>query len=163
WEQKLLAKEKELGQAEVELKTLEDQLKERYENATMIEKRAGDDRRHVEAKERELLTREKMISDKESGLEKASTESERLRAAVKGLELETKAREGRAAAATPGIKDMEQDAALARWQDDLRKKEEDLQRRQYQLTKEMEAKEQSLRAQVQAGVTDGMEAVTIEE
>ncbi|GEM_PF-1326887 len=249
WEQKLLAKEKELGQAEVELKTLEDQLKERYENATNIEKRASDDRKHLEAKERELLAREKMISDKESSLENASTESERLKAAVKegnarlkdkesqyaellkstkvqqasasstdvalksrqtaldarqrkldemqssvgkeiqrltaenrellqmkkeverkeseltvkALELETKARESRAAASTPGIKDMDQDAALSRWQDELRRKEEELQRRQYQLTKEMEAKEQSLRAQVQAGVTDGIEEVTIEE
>lgn len=249
WEHKLLAKEKELGQTEVELKTLEDQLKERYENATNIEKRAGDDRKHLEAKEREMLAREKMISDKEAALEKAAQEAERLKATVregnarlkekesqyaellkstkvqqatatstegalssrqaaldarqrkldemqaslrkeidrlttenrellqmkkeverkeseltvKALEFETKVRESRAAGSTPGIKDMDKDAALARWQDDLRKKEEELQRRQYQLTKEMEAKEQSLRAQVQAGVTDGIEEVTIEE
>ncbi len=100
---------------------------------------------------RELLQMKKEVERKESEL------------TVKALELETKARESRAAATTPGIKDMDKDAALARWQDDLRRKEEELQRRQYQLTKEMEAKEQSLRAKVQAGVTEGIEEVTIEE
>ncbi|TLZ65924.1 MAG: hypothetical protein E6K16_02365 [Methanobacteriota archaeon] len=100
---------------------------------------------------RELLQMKKEVERKDSEL------------TVKALELETKTRESRAAASTPGIKDMDQDAALSRWQDDLRRKEEELQRRQYQLTKEMEAKEQSLRAQVQAGVTDGVEEVTIEE
>ena len=83
WESKLLAKEGELGQLEVELKTLEDQLRERYENATTIERRAAEDRRHLDAKESEMLAREKMISDKEASIEKATEESDRMKAAVK--------------------------------------------------------------------------------
>src|SRR5437879_5977514 len=38
WESKILAKEKEVGKQEVELRTLESQLRERYENATRIDK-----------------------------------------------------------------------------------------------------------------------------
>ncbi len=249
WEGKLLAKEKELGTLEVELQTLEDQLKERYENATNIEKRAGDDRRHLEAKEKELVAREKMISDKEAVLEKTTEETERLRSAVKeastrlkqkeeeyaellkstkmqqatatsnqgeldrrqaaldarqkkldemhnnlkkeidrlttenrqilqtkkeverreqdlqlqALELETKAREARAAASTPGMKDTDKDSYLAQWEERLRQKEEELRKQKYQQEKELEAKEFALRAQVQAGVTEGAAEVTIEE
>src|SRR3989454_931415 len=100
---------------------------------------------------RELLQMKKEVERREQEL------------TVKSLELDTKSRESRAAASTPGIKDMDKDAALSRWQDDLKRKEEELQRRQYQLTKEMDAKEQSLRAQIQSGVTGGIEEVTIEE
>jgi len=249
WEQKLLMKEKELGQLDVELKTLEDQMKERYENATAIERRAADDRKHLEAKEKELLAREKMISDKETSTEKASTETERLKSAVKeasarlkqkeeeyadllkstkvqqatatssqdeltrrsaalesrqkklddmqtglraeiervskenrellqvkkeverreqelqlkALELETQARETRAAVATPGMRDTDKEAYLAQWEDRLREKEEDLKKLKYQQDKELEQKELALRAQVQAGMTDGAAEVTIEE
>jgi KaiC/GvpD/RAD55 family RecA-like ATPase len=249
WEQKLLAKEKELGQAEVELKTLEDQLKERYENATNIERRANDDRKHNEAKERELLAREKLVSDNEASIEKTTAETERMRVAVKealakgkereaqyeellkatkveqasatsnsetlrsrqaaldarqkklddmqgslkkeierlsqenrqlmqtqkeverreqeltvkALEMETKVKEARAAAATPGLKDMDQEGYLAQWEDRLREKEEELKKQKYQTEKELEAKEQALRVAVQVGVTEGAEDVTIEE
>src|SRR2546426_459065 len=161
WEHKLLAKEKELGTTEVELKTLEDQLKERYENATNIEKRAADERKHLEAKERELMTREKMISDKESAIEKASTEAERLKSAVKEGTARLKEKESEYAELLKSTK--VQQASASSTEDALKRKEEELQRRQYQLTKEMDAKEQSLRAQIQSGVTGGIEEVTIEE
>src|SRR2546426_965634 len=248
----LTERDKELKGGAIEVTAAQRKLESKAWEASGLEaklKREGDERKHLEAKERELMTGEKMISDKESAIEKASTEAERLKSAVKegtarlkekeseyaellkstkvqqasasstedalksrqtaldarqrklddmqaslrkeidrlttenrellqmkkeverreqeltvkSLELDTKSRESRAAASTPGIKDMDKDAALSRWQDDLKRKEEELQRRQYQLTKEMEAKEQSLRAQIQSGVTGGIEEVTIEE
>jgi len=263
WESKLLEKERELGQLEVELKTLEDQVRERYENATTIEKRAAEDRKHLEAKESEMLAREKMISDKEASLEGTAEETERMKAAVKealgrakereaqyeellkatkvqqatatsnedalkarqaaldsrqkklddmqvslkkeiervsqenrqllqsrkeyerreqelmvksleygkreeelaakALESETRAKEARAAAATPGMKEMDKEESLARWEERLRQQEEELKKQRYQTEKELEAKEQALRAAVQAGVSEGAAEVSVEE
>src|SRR6266581_252593 len=82
WETKILAKEKEVGKQEVELRTLESQLRERYENATRIEKQFQGVRRSAEDRESELVSREKSISDKEAALRERSAEIERQGSAV---------------------------------------------------------------------------------
>src|SRR5256712_2603746 len=82
---------------------------------------------------------------------------------VKSLEFETKRQQARAAASTPGVKDMGRDEGLGRWQEELQARADELTRRGGPLPDEMAAKEQALRAQVQAGMTDGIEEVVIEE
>src|SRR6059036_1499820 len=82
WEKKILAKEKELGKQEVELRTMETRLKERYENATRIEKQFQGQRRMFDDRESEYVSREKKISDQEAALRERSTEIERQASAV---------------------------------------------------------------------------------
>src|SRR5213593_213929 len=82
WEKKILAKEKELGKQEVELKTMETRLKERYENATRVEKQFQGQRRMFDDRESEYVSREKKISDQEAALRERSTEIERQASAV---------------------------------------------------------------------------------
>src|SRR2546427_1637300 len=77
WEKKILAKEKELGKQEVELRTMETRLKERYENATRIEKQFQGQRRMFDDRESEYVSREKKISDQEAALRERSAEIER--------------------------------------------------------------------------------------
>src|SRR5881396_1572913 len=82
WEKKILAKEKELGKQEVELKTMETRLKERYENATRVEKQFQGQRRMFDDRESEYVSREKKISDQEAALRERPTEIERQASAV---------------------------------------------------------------------------------
>jgi len=82
WEKKILAKEKELGKQEVELRTMETRLKERYENATRIEKQFQGQRRMFDDRESEYVSREKKISDQEAALRERSAEIERQASAV---------------------------------------------------------------------------------
>src|SRR5213594_1621630 len=82
WEKKILAKEKELGKQEVELKTMETRLKERYENATRVEKQFQGQRRMFDDRESEYVSREKKISDQEAALRERSAEVERQASAV---------------------------------------------------------------------------------
>src|SRR5437016_4736376 len=82
WEKKILAKEKELGKQEVELRTMETRLKERYENATRIEKQFQGQRRMFDDRESGYVSREKKISDQEAALRERSTEIERQASAV---------------------------------------------------------------------------------
>src|SRR5947199_3735644 len=82
WEKKILAKEKELGKQEVELRTMETRLKERYENATRIEKQFQGQRRMFDDRESEYVSREKKISDQEAALRERSNEIERQASAV---------------------------------------------------------------------------------
>ena len=82
WEKKILAKEKELGKQEVELKTMETRLKERYENATRAEKQFQGQRKMFDDRESEYVSREKKISDQEAALRERSAEVERQASAV---------------------------------------------------------------------------------
>ncbi len=82
WEKKILAKEKELGKQEVELKTMETRLKERYENATRVEKQFQGQRRMFDDRESEYVSREKKISDQEAALRERTAEIERQTSAV---------------------------------------------------------------------------------
>jgi len=250
WESKILSKEKELGKLEVELRTLENQLKERYENATRIERRFQEQRKIFEDREAEMVSREKSVSDKEAALEDRSEEVERqtgsvreaqtkleeqarrysellkdtkmkeaaagsnaqdlrrqqatledrekklasmqanLQAEIKRLneenrgllekakemeareselslremELEQSQREARAAAATPGMRDLDREAQLEEWERRLREREDEFKRRQYQKEKELEMREVAVKAQVATGVTEtAEEAVAVEK
>src|SRR5438876_12402000 len=87
-EKKNLAKEKELGKQEVELRTMETRLKERYENATRIEKQFQGQRRMFDDRESEYVSREKKVSDQEAALRERSTESERQASGVEGAQRE---------------------------------------------------------------------------
>ncbi len=82
WESKILAKEKELGKQEVELRTMENRLRERYENATRIEKQFQGQRKMFDDRESEYVSREKKISDQEAALRERSAEIERQASAV---------------------------------------------------------------------------------
>src|SRR5437879_8739576 len=82
WESKILAKEKEVGKQEVELRTLESQLRERYENATRIDKQFQGQRRMYEDRETEFVSREKAIADQDASLRQKTSEDNRQSAAV---------------------------------------------------------------------------------
>ncbi len=82
WEKKILAKEKEVGAKEVEVRSLESQLRERYENATRIDKQFQGQRKVIEDRDREMVEREKSISDREAALRERSSEVERMAASI---------------------------------------------------------------------------------
>ncbi|MGQ0797386.1 MAG: DUF7090 family protein [Methanobacteriota archaeon] len=82
WEAKILAKEKELGKLEVELRSTESQLKERYDSATRLERRFQDQRKGFSDRESEFVSREQHISDQEAALKERASEIERQAAAV---------------------------------------------------------------------------------
>ena len=88
WETKILAKEKEVGKKEVEVRTMESQLRERYENATRIEKQFQGQRKMFEDRESELVSREKAISDKEAALRERAAEIQRQGAAVQDAQVQ---------------------------------------------------------------------------
>ena len=249
WESKILSKEKDLGKLEVDLRMLESQLKERYENATRIERRFQEQRKIFEDRENELVSREKKISDKEAALEDRTEEVDRQSGAIREaqtqiddkyrkyadllkdtklkeaaagssaeeirrkeatiddrekrlatmqvnlqaeirrlneqnrdllekakeveakeseidlreMEMDQRASEARAAAATPGMRDMDREGQLEEWERRLRDREEEFKRRQYQKEKEIEIREQALKSQVATGVAEGAEeAVAVE-
>ncbi len=250
WESKILSKEKEVGSKDVELRTLENQLRERYENATRIEKQFQSQRKILEDRESEMVSREKAVSDQEAAMRERVQEVERqaqavteaqgqvddkvkkyaelfkdakLREAAAGssqeeirqraealesrerklsemqgnlqaeirrlndenrkllekakeveekesemslreLEMENKAREARAAASTPGMRDMDREAQLEAMERRLREREEEFKRRAYQKEKEFEMREGALKAHLTAGATTeaGEEAVAVE-
>src|SRR2546427_733968 len=163
WEKKILAKEKELGKQEVELKTMETRLKERYENATRVEKQFQGQRRMFDDRESEYVSREKKISDQEAALRERSTEIERQASAVEEAQhqLENKTREGRAR----GMRDMGREGQLEEWERRLREREEDLKRRTYQKEKEMEMREGAVKARITtpAGEAEAEEAIAVEK
>ena len=247
WESKILAKEKEVGHKEVELRTLENQLRERYENATRIEKQFQAQRKIFEDHESELVTREKSISDKEADLRERSSEVERMAASIqeaqgelqektkkyaelfkeaklkeaaagssqdelreksetlatrekklaqmqsnlqteikrlneenrkllekskevderdseislKEMELENRMKEERAAAATPGVRDMDREAQLEEWERRLREREEEFKRRMYQKDKELDLRETALKAHLTAATTEAEAAAAV--
>jgi KaiC/GvpD/RAD55 family RecA-like ATPase len=232
WEDRILAKEKELGQADVELRRLENELRAKYEDATRIEQRIQEERDALLAREKEFVAREQAISDKEAALAAQGKELAQLRATVqrarenleekerrygellksakmrqaeastnqeelarrareleamerrvvemkegvkeeiqnlneanrvllakqkeleamenelslRELEMETKARESRAAAATPGVVDLDRERQIELRERRLREREEEFKRRLYQKEKELEMREQALRA-----------------
>jgi KaiC/GvpD/RAD55 family RecA-like ATPase len=92
WEAKILAKEKDLGKLEVELRSMESQLKERYENATRIERRFQEQRKIHEDREGEMVSQEQQISDKETGLRERAAELERQAAAVQEAQVQIDAK-----------------------------------------------------------------------
>src|SRR5207249_3439532 len=174
WESKILAKEKEVGKQEVDLRTLESQLRERYENATRIDKQFQGQRRMYEDRETEFVSREKAIADQEATLRQRASEVNRQAAAVeeresdvqlKALELETKTHEGRSGGSTPGMRDLDRDAQLEAWEQRLRDREEEFKRRTYQKEKEMEMREGAVKARITtaAGAVEAEEAIAIEK
>ncbi len=82
WESKILAKEKEVAKKEVEVKTLENRLREKTENATRVEKQLGGQRKSFDDRESEFVSREKKIADQEAALRERTAEIERQGAAV---------------------------------------------------------------------------------
>jgi len=82
WESKLLAKEKELGKLEVEVRTMEGQVRERYDNSTQIERRFQEQKKSFGDRESEFVSREQQISDQEAALKERAGEIERHAAAV---------------------------------------------------------------------------------
>jgi len=82
WESKILAKEKELGKLEVELRSMEGQLKERYDSATRLERRFQDQRKGFSDRESDFVSREQSISDQEAALKDRAAEIERQASAV---------------------------------------------------------------------------------
>ncbi len=240
WQTKLLAQEKKTNEKEVEVRTLENQLREKWDNANRIEKQFQAQRKIHEDRERDLVKREKSISDKESDLKERSSEVERMAASIqeaqselqdktkkyaelfketklkeaaagssqdeirersealasrekkltemqrnlqaeikrlneenrkllekskeveekeseislKEMELENRAKEERAAAATPGMRDMDRDAQLEEWERRLRDREEEFKRRMYQKDKELEMRESALKAHLTGTSTE---------
>jgi len=102
---------------------------------------------------RKLLEKSKEMEEKESEI------------GLRELEVETKVREARAAAATPGMRDMDREAQLEEWERRLREREEEFKRRMYQKEKEFELRESAVKAQISTGVSEAAteEAVAIEK
>ena len=245
WEAKILAKEKEVGAKEVDLRALENQLRERYENATRIDRQFQSQRKILEDRESDMVEEEKLLSDREAAIKDRVADLDRRAAAIaeaqaqldgkakqyaelfketklreaaagssqdelrqkaealgvrerklsemqtnlqteikrlneenrkllekakeldekesevglREMELEKEAREARAAAATPGMKDMDREAQLEMWERRLREREEEFKRNMYQKEKEFELREQA----VQAHATDSAEAAAAAE
>lgn len=94
WEAKILAKEKEIGNREVEVKTLETRLHDKNENATRTDKQFHSQRRMMDDRETEMVTREKSIADQESALRQRAAEIDRQAAAMaeaqRGIDDKTK-------------------------------------------------------------------------
>ena len=131
WESKILAKEKEVGHKEVELRTLENQLRERYENATRIEKQFQAQRKIHEDRETELVTREKSISDKEADLKERSAEVERMAASIQEAQGELQEKTKKYAELFKEAKLKE--AAAGSSQDEIRERSESLAAREKKL------------------------------
>ena len=140
WETKILAKEKELGKQEVELRTMESQLRERYENATRIDKQAQGQRKMFEDRESELVAREKSISDKEAALRGRAAEIQRQGAAVEDAQHEL---DGKTKKYAELFKDAKMKEAVAGSNEqDIRRQKETLDSRERKLA-EMQANLQS--------------------
>ena len=131
WERKILAKEKEVGAKEVEVRTLENQLRERYENATRIEKQFQAQRKIFEDRESELVAREKSISDKEAVLKERSSEVERMAASIQEAQGEIQQKTKKYAELFKEAKLKE--AAAGSSQDELRQRSESLDGREKKL------------------------------
>ncbi len=132
WESKILAKEKEVGKKDVELRTLENQLRERYENATRIEKQFQAQRKIFEDREKELVTREKGISDKEGDLKERSSEVERMAASIQEAQSELQDKTKKYAELFKETKLKE--AAAGSSQDELRQKTRTIEDRAQKIT-----------------------------
>ncbi|HYS72626.1 MAG TPA: ATPase domain-containing protein [Thermoplasmata archaeon] len=136
WETKILAKEKELGKQEVELRTMESQLRERYENATRIDKQAQGQRKMFEDRESEFVAREKSISDKEAALRGRAAEIQRQAAAVEDAQHEL---DGKTKKYAELFKDAKMKEAVAGSNEqDIRRQKETLDSRERKLA-EMQA------------------------
>ncbi len=131
WESKILAKEKEIGAKDVELRSLENQLRERYENATRIEKQFQANRKISEDRERELVSREKSISDKEADLRERSAEVERMAGSIQEAQNELQGKTKKYAELFKEAKLKE--AAAGSSQDEIRQKGEALEVRERKL------------------------------
>ena len=132
WESKILAKEKEVGKKDVELRTLENQLRERYENATRIEKQFQAQRKISEDRERELVSREKSISDREADLKERASEVERMAGSIQEAQGELQEKTKKYAELFKEAKLKE--AAAGSSQDEFRQKSEVLESRERKLT-----------------------------
>ncbi len=132
WESKILAKDKEIKGREVELGTMENQLRERYENATRIEKQFQKERKIAEDREKELVSREKSISDKETDLKERGAEVERMAASIQEAQSELQDKTKKYAELFKEAKLKE--AAAGSSQDEIRQKAQGLENRERKLT-----------------------------
>src|SRR5207249_1618830 len=155
--------EKELGKQEVELRTMETRLKERYENATRIEKQFQGQRRMFDDRESEYVSREKKISDQEAALRERSTEIERQASAVEEAQHQLDDKTKKYAELFKDAKMKE--AAAGSNEADTRRQKEDLKRRTYQKEKEMEMREGAVKARITtaAGEAEAEEAIAVEK
>ena len=132
WESKILAKDKEVKAREVELGTMENQLRERYENATRIEKQFQAQRKIFEDREKELVSREKSISDSEADLKERAAEVERMAGSIQEAQGELQEKTKKYAELFKEAKLKE--AAAGSSQDEFRAKSEALESRETKLT-----------------------------
>src|SRR5436309_754880 len=132
WESKILAKEKEVGKQEVDLRTLESQLRERYENATRIDKQFQGQRRMYEDRETEFVSREKAIADQEATLRQRASEVNRQAAAVEEAQ---KALDDKTKKYSELFKDAKmKEAAVGSNAEDIRRQKETLSTREKKLS-----------------------------
>ncbi len=132
WESKLLAKEKEIKSKEVEVGTLENQLREKWDNANRIEKQFQSQRKIHEDREKELVVREKSISDKEADFRERSQEVERMAASISEAQSELQDKTKKYAELFKEAKLKE--AAAGSSQDEIRERTEALTSREKKLT-----------------------------
>jgi len=153
---------------------------ELFKDAKLKEAAAGSSQEEIRQRATTLEARERKLSEMQSNLqseikrlneenrkllEKAKEVEEReSEMSLRELEMETKAREARAAAATPGMRDMDREAQLEAMERRLREREEEFKRRMYQKDKEFEMREGALKAHLTAGATTeaAEEAVAVE-
>ncbi len=153
---------------------------ELFKDAKMKEAAAGSSQEEIRQRAEALESRERKLSGMQSNLqseikrlndenrkllEKAKEVEEReSELSLRELEMENKAREARASAATPGLRDMDREAQVEEMERRLREREEDFKRRMYQKEKEIEMREGALKAHLTAGATTeaAEEAVAVE-
>ncbi len=144
-------KEAAAGSSQDEIRQKGEALEARERKLTGMQTNLQAEIKRLNEENRKLLEKGKEIEERESEV------------SLKEMELENRAKEERAAAATPGMRDMDREAQLEEWERRLREREEEFKRRMYQKDKEMEMRETALKAHLTTPTAEAEEAVSVEK
>jgi len=144
-------KEAAAGSSQDEIRQKGEALEARERKLTEMQTNLQAEIRRLNEENRKLLEKSKEMEELESEL------------GLKEMELEERAKEARAAAATPGMRDMDREAQFEEWERRLKEREEEFKRRMYQKDKELEMRETALKAHLAAPTAEAEEAVSVEK
>jgi KaiC/GvpD/RAD55 family RecA-like ATPase len=144
-------KEAAAGSSQDEIKQKASALESREHKLTEMQTNLQAEIKRLNDENRKLLEKSKEMEERESEV------------GLREMELEERTKEARAAAATPGMRDMDREAQLEEWERRLREREEEFKRRMYQKDKEMEMRESALKAHLTTPTAEAEEAVSVEK
>jgi KaiC/GvpD/RAD55 family RecA-like ATPase len=142
-------KEAVVGSTAEDMRRQKEALSAREKKIADMQSNLQSEVKRLNEENRSLLERAKELEQQESDIQ------------LRSLELDGKAREGRA----PGMKDLDREAQLEAWERRIREREEEFKRRSYQKDKEMEMREGAVKARITTAVgeAEASEAVAIEK